>query len=161
MLREELRTDLEKELVRQAEVFAELKELEPVLAEFPSVFDLVNALRNPAAQKEWWENMVVRLISLYRTRKGRGRRPSQQVILGILLLVFWEDMERLTEEEYDRLWRIDDEPFSEVSFAYTRLIAEGKAGPRLIQGESIKTIIYDEAKKLIKEKYKKQCVYEI
>ena len=103
----------------------------------------------------------------------RGRRAG----LFRNLLEFWDDLVKLADDESvkGRLYFLDDEKFPEVYFAYT-LVLSGETNPAVFgnetnpqellgefleQGQTRRLAIYEAVKKMIKEKYKRQHVYEI
>ena len=164
----QLKRELKKELTRKQEVFHNLKVREECLAKFDSALDTA---------KNADHVLILQLIGLYRKLRQAlsvlrsasqsqdtlpmthdTQRICQQIILGILLLVFWGDMQLLRNDRQIRakLFRIGD-PFSEIYFAYILLIAEGDLSG---QG-NIRSIFSNKAREFIKEEYKKQCVYEI
>jgi len=93
------------------------------------------------------------------------------------LLEFWDDLEKLAEEETMRpkLHWLDGEVFPEVYFAYTLLLS-GEDDPAVFgnetnpqellqeyleQGQSLRLAFYETVQKMVKEKYRRQHVYKI
>jgi len=91
------------------------------------------------------------------------------------LLKFWDDMEALAQEESPRLSLLDMEIFPEVYFAYSSLLvgennpetygceiapAEFLAEVRSL-GVTLRPALYEVARLMIREKYRRQHVYEI
>jgi len=108
---------------------------------------------------------------LKRELKAKNNRLFQK------LLKFWDDMVKLTDDEFLRkkLRFLDDERFPEVYFAYTLLLS-GETDPAVFGNETNpqkllhefleefptkRAALYETVKVMIKEKYRRQHVYEI
>jgi hypothetical protein len=146
----QLKRDLKKELVRKQCVFQNLQLREECLARFDSAIDTA---------KNADQALVLKLIGLYRRlHRDVSSKEKQQVILGILLLYFWGDMQFLRNDKEIRakLFRIGD-PFSEIYFAYILLMAEGALSGK----GNIRLEFYNKAREFIKEEFRGQCVYQI
>jgi len=150
----QLKRDLKKELVRKQCVFQNLQLREECLARFDSAIDTA---------KNADQALVLKLIGLYqRLHRDVSSKEKQQVILGILLLYFWGDMQFLRNDKEIRakLFRIGD-PFAEIYFAYMILVAECDFNKPLAEGKGIREIFAEKAKEFIKEEFRRQCVYRI
>jgi hypothetical protein len=150
----QMKRGLKKELAQKQEVFQNLKSREEWLAEFESVVD---------AAKKADQALVLKLIGLYRRlHRDVSGKEEQQVVLGILLLYFWGDMQFLRNDKEIRakLFRIGD-PFAEIYFAYMILMAEGDFNKPLSEGKVIREIFAEQAREFIKEEFRRQCVYRI
>lgn len=106
----------------------------------------------------------------------RGKR-GQTARLFRKLLKFWDDLVKLTDDDNLRkkLRFLDDEKFPEVYFGYT-LVLSGERDPAVFgnetnpqellqefleEGLSRRQALYETVKTMIKEKYRRQHVYEI
>ena len=150
MKRLQLKRGLKKELAQKQDVFRELKSHEEWLAKFDSAIDTAKKA-NPL--------IILELIGLYRKlHRDVSSKEKQQVVLGILLLYFWGDMQFLRNDKEIRakLFRIGD-PFSEIYFAYILLMAEGALSGK----GNIRLEFYNKAREFIKEEFRGQCVYQI
>jgi len=154
MKRLQMKRGLKKELVQKQVVFQELKSREEWLVEFDSALD---------AAKKADQALVLKLIGLYRRlHRDVSSKEEQRVVLGILLLYFWGDMQflRNDKEIRSKLFRIGD-PFAEIYFAYMILVAECDFNKPLAEGKGIREIFAEKAKEFIKEEFRRQCVYRI
>jgi len=156
MLKErlQLKRELKEELAQKHEVFLSLKSRIKWLSSFSSALDVPGNID---------QALVLKLIRLYRElHKIESTKPEQQVILGILLLYFWGDMQFLRNDSEIRakLFRIGD-PFSEIYFAYMILMAEGDFEKCLAQDENIRKAFYEEVREFIKIEFKRQCRYKL
>ncbi len=161
MERQHLKQDLKKELLWKKDVFRRLREKEPGLSVFDGLFDSAKEPEFPDASKMADDGVILKLINFYRQlHPDKSTATEQQVILGILLLVFWEDMQWLRGKKRVRYWLFRlGEPFAEVYFAYLCLLAEGDI-TQPVKLNLHQRLLYL-AENFIHEEYKKQCVYEL
>jgi len=165
MRKEMLRLKLEKELAKKDRLYSEIKEL-------GSIVDLRQALRDPEVSPETIDNIIRAFIEIY-------RRDGDSSTLNLLLLGLWDDMEELVNLESLRkkLRFLDMDKFPEIYFAYTVLIA-GETEPEIfgcstnpmqilkgIQEEfpefTFRKALAETVKEMVREKYKRQHMYEL
>lgn len=173
MKREMLKQELEKELESKQDVWLRLKDRESLFKDFESALDLVEAVD---------DDIILRLIELYRQSRIQGdtTKNSQQVILAILILGLWDDMVELlgTESIRTKLRFLDFQKFPEVYFAYL-LVIKGETDPEVFgcstnpmelldeeiaeseEDDDFKTILKRTVREMIKEKFKRQHMYEL
>jgi len=164
MERLQLKQELRKELLGKSDIFIRLWKKEPALSKFGDLFDPAKETEAPDASKMAPDEVILKLIALYRKLHEDKSTPmsigEQQVILGILLLVFWEDMQFLRGKKRVCYWLFRlGEPFPEVYFAYLSLIAEGDITKPATFNLHQRMLYL--AEQFIHQEYKKQCVYEI
>jgi len=126
-------------LAQKQDVFTELKSREEWLAKFESAVDVAKCAD---------QALVLKLIGLYRRlHRDVSSKEEQQVVLGILLLYFWGDMQSLRNDKQIRskLFRIGD-PFAEIYFAYMILVAEADFNKPLSEGKVIREIFAEKAR---------------
>ena len=183
MKREMLKAELEKELANKQDVWLRLKEQELLFGMFESSLELTKSVD---------EDIILRLTEMYQEMREQGDstpptpmlrragKESQQLIMAILLLGLWDDMEELValDSLRTKLRFLDYEKFPEVYFAYM-VVIKGETDPEVFgcstnpmdllsdefqeaePGDNLRKILKETVKEMIKEKFKRQHVYRL
>jgi hypothetical protein len=165
MRKEILKMKLEKELAEKDRLCFEIKEL-------ASKVDLKTALNDSKLSPQEGDRIIKLFIEIYRHTGNSDTSTA-------LLLGLWDDMEELVKLESLRkkLRFLDDEKLPEIYFGYTLLIA-GETDPEVfgcstspveilkgIQKEfpelTFRKAMQETVKEMIREKYKRQHMYEL